>query len=225
MSPRPSHRQWTGFRSHTQQAAFTLIELLVSLSLFAVLSIIAYSTLQSVLDASQRSNAQAERLIALQTLFTVMARDIEQVIYREIRDTFGDKQPALKGTINAIEFSRTGRRNPAGFTRSNLQRITYLLEDETVKRRAWGVIDRAQDSNYQEGLLLDEIEAIEIRYLDEQFKWKNQWPIPDVNGTAPPGLPNAIEFSVENKKLGRITRLFRIPQGFNVKLQKNAGNT
>ncbi len=209
----PSHRQRAGPGHHAKQAAFTLIELLVSLSLFAVLSIIAYSTLQSVLDARQRTEAQAERLIALQTLFTVMTRDIEQIIYREIRDTFGDIQPALIGTASAIEFSRTGRRNPAGFARSNLLRVTYLLEDEKVNRRTWGVIDRAQDSKFQEGVLVDKIETVEIRYLDEQFKWINQWPIPDPTRTTRPGLPKAIEFSVENERMGRITRLFRIPQG------------
>lgn len=196
-----------------RQAAFTLIELLVSLALFAVLSVIAYSTLQTIMEARQRSEAQAERLMALQTLFTIMERDFEQAIQREIRDIFGDHQAALMGTGEAVEFSRTGRRNPAGFARSNLLRVAYLLEDGSIKRRTWRVMDRAQDSQYQEAVLAEDIETVEIRYLDGQLNWKNQWPIPDPTATVPPGLPRAIEFSIENGELGRITRLFRIPQG------------
>ncbi len=201
------------YGSRDRQTAFTLIELLVSLSLFAVLSIIAYSTLQSIMEARQRSEAQAERLMALQALFTIMERDFEQAIQREIRDIFGDHQAALLGTAEAVEFSRTGRRNPAGFARSNLLRVAYLLEDGRLVRRTWGIMDRAQDSQYQEALLAEDIETIEIRYMDGQLNWKNQWPIPDPVRTTPPGLPRAIEFSIENDELGRITRLFRIPQG------------
>lgn len=209
----PSHQHPNGYGVPRKQAAFTLIELLVSLSLFAVLSVIAYSTLQSVMEARQRSEAQAERLMTLQTLFTIMERDFEQVIQREIRDIFGDHQAALTGTGEAVDFSRTGRRNPAGFARSNLLRVTYLLEDGRLLRRTWGVLDRAQDSQYQEAVLAENIETIEIRYLDENFNWKNQWPIPDPARTALPGLPRAIEFSVENEEVVRITRLFRIPRG------------
>ncbi len=216
MNAQPSNHRLTRCGMRNRQAAFTLIELLVSLALFAVLSVIAYSTLQTIMEARQRSEAQAERLMALQTLFTIMERDFEQAIQREIRDIFGDHQAALLGTGEAVEFSRTGRRNPAGFARSNLLRVAYILEDDSIKRRTWRVMDRAQDSQYQEAVLAEEIETIEIRYLDGQLNWKNQWPIPDPTATAPPGLPRAIEFSIENEELGRITRLFRIPQGMAV---------
>ncbi|HFD91713.1 MAG TPA: type II secretion system protein GspJ [Gammaproteobacteria bacterium] len=211
-------RQYSGLRQDGHglrhgQAAFTLLELLVSLALFAVLSVIAYSTLQNIMEARQRSEAQAERLVTLQTLFTIMERDFEQAIQRGIRDIFGDHQAALLGTGEAVEFSRTGRRNPAGFARSNLLRVAYLLEDDELKRRTWRVMDRAQDSQYQEAVLAQDIETIEIRYLDGQLNWKKQWPIPNPASSAPPALPRAIEFSIENEELGRITRLFRIPQG------------
>ena len=204
-----------------RQAAFTLLELLVSLALFSILSIIAYGGLQSVLNARHQTEQQAQRLTELQMLFSIMGRDMEQIIQRGIRDNFGDRQAALSGDINHLEFSRTGRRNPGGFARSHLQRIAYLWQEDEIRRRSWRVMDRAQDSAFQEGVLATNIQALEFRYLDEQLQWHSRWPLPKQNGNTPSVLPRAIETTIETQAWGRITRLFRVPRGIVVKSQQH----
>lgn len=204
-----------------QQAAFTLLELLVSLALFAILSIVAYGGLQSVLNARHQTEQQAQRLTELQMLFSIMGRDIEQIIQRGIRDNFGDRQAALSGDTNHLEFSRTGRRNPGGFARSHLQRVGYLWQEDEIRRRSWRVMDRAQDSAFQEGVLATDIQALEFRYLDEQLQWHSRWPLPKQNGSTPPVLPRAIEATIEAEGWGHITRLFRVPRGIVVKSQQH----
>ena len=204
-----------------RQSAFTLLELLVSLALFAILSVIAYGGLQTVLDARRVTDQQAQRLAGLQMLFRIVGRDIEQTIQRGIRDSFGDHQAALSGDNEHLEFSRTGRRNPGGFSRSHLQRIRYSWQEDQIERRSWTVLDRAQDSPFQEAVLASNIKTLEFRYLDEQLQWHTQWPLPQQDKNSAPALPRAIEVTIEAEGWGRITRLFHVSRGIVVKSQQD----
>ena len=73
---------------------FTLLELLVALLVFAFLAVMAYGGLQVVLEAQKRTTEQAMRLGELQVFFTILGRDVEQIIDRDIRDSYGNKAAA-----------------------------------------------------------------------------------------------------------------------------------
>ncbi|MBL1259103.1 MAG: type II secretion system minor pseudopilin GspJ [Thiotrichaceae bacterium] len=195
-----------------RSAGFTLIELLVAMSIFAVVALMAYSGLDIVMKARKQGDAHSVKLAALQTAFAILERDIEQAVNRSIRDDFGDNQPPMVGDDKVIEFTRTGRRNPGGFSRSNLQRIAYGIEDEQLMRASWQVLDRAQDSEYASGPLLEGVEAIKFSYLDDQLEWQSEWPVRNLTqqNTAPPGLPKAIELIIESEQWGEIRRVFRV---------------
>ncbi len=201
---------------------FTLLELLVSLAIFAILSVIAYQGLQVMLDARARIETRAARLAELQSLFTILGRDLEQAAGRPVRDDFGDTLPALLGNDSRLELSRTGRRNPAGFRRSALQRIAYLVAEEQLLRRSWGVLDRAPDSSFQEGVLASHIQGLEFRYLNQERQWRSQWPPATLGDQAPPStLPEAIEVTIDVAGWGKIRRLFRLPRAIDVESQQN----
>jgi len=191
---------------------FTLIELLVALLIFAIFAAIAYGGLDQVLTAKQRTTREAERLTDLQTAYTWIARDIEQAVDRPIRDAYGDPAEALIGGGTSLELTRAGWRNPAGLTRSHLQRIAYTLEDGQLQRRYWRVLDRAPDSEAHETMLLEGVQEMELRFLDEQGQWQPAWPVTNAAGNVVP-MPRAVELSLEIEGWGRITRLFRVPDG------------
>ncbi|MFQ5487019.1 MAG: type II secretion system minor pseudopilin GspJ [Gammaproteobacteria bacterium] len=202
--------------SPRRQAAFTLIELLVSLAIFAILSVIAYQGLQTMLDARARIEQQATRLTELQGLFAILGRDLEQAVGRQVRDGFGDPQPALQGNGTRLELSRAGRRNPAAFRRSNLQRVAYLLAENQLLRRSWAMLDRALGSGYQEGVLAEHIQGMEFRYLDQALQWQGQWPPSIPAGQQQAVLPRAIEVTLEVEGWGKIRRLYRLPRAIDV---------
>jgi len=204
-----------------RQAAFTLLELLVSLAIFAILSVIAYQGLQTMLDARARIEAQAARLTELQGLFAILGRDLEQAVGRPVRDGFGDPRPALQGDSTHLELSRAGRRNPAAFRRSNLQRIAYLMAENQLLRRSCAVLDRAVGSTFQEGVLAGHIQSLEFRYLDQSLQWRGQWPPSTPQGNRQGILPQAIEVTLEVEGWGRIRRLFRVPRAIDVESQQN----
>lgn len=190
---------------------FTLLELLVALAIFAVLSVMAYGGLRNVLDTRAQVEVEAARLTALQTTFTLIGRDVEQVLARSVRDNFGDAQPPLiGGGDQLLEFTHAGLRNPSLQARSQLQRVAYQLKDGRLQRLTWPMLDRAPNSEPQQAELLGGIATVEILFYDQNLAPQQVWPQADTAGTTPQVLPRAVEISIELDGWGRVTRLFRI---------------
>ncbi len=192
-------------------AGFTLLELLVALSLFAVLSVIAYGGLRSVLDADRASQQQAERLARMQTLYAILSRDLRQAVDRPVRDAFGDTLPPLMAQYDQLEFSRSGRRNPAALPRSKLQRIAYHFRDNKLLRLSWAVLDRAQDSSANEQILLDDIDQFSLSFLDRNDRWLSSWPPSGGQRQPLPPLPRAVEIGFDSEAWGHIEWTFALP--------------
>jgi general secretion pathway protein J len=189
---------------------FTLVELLVALAIFAVLSLLAYGGLASVLDGSELTSARGARLGQLQRTVTHLVDDLTLAGRRPVRDAFGDPLPALVGGAGAaavLELTRGGWPNPTGQPRSSLQRVAYDLVDGTLVRRIWPVLDRAPDSTPLEQRLLDGVTAFELRFrADRQARWQAAWP-PAAGAPGDGALPLAVELALEVEGFGRITRL------------------
>ena len=190
---------------------FTLLELLVALAIFAVLSVMAYGGLRNVLDTRAQVEVEAARLTALQTTFTLIGRDVEQVLARSVRDNFGDAQPPLiGGGDQLLEFTHAGLRNPSLQARSQLQRVAYQLKDGRLQRLTWPMLDRAPNSEPQQAELLGGITAVEILFYDQNLAPQQEWPQASTGSTTPQVLPRGVEVSIELDGWGRVTRLFRI---------------
>lgn len=196
------------------QRGFTLLELLVALGIFALLAAMAYGGLNNVMRVSDATQQHAERLAQLQKSFLWLARDIEQASERSIRDEYGDQQGAVQAAEFGryqLELTRAGWRNPAGRVRSHLQRVAYGLRDGQLIRAYWNVLDRAQDSQPLETVLLEGVGKLELRFLDEQQQWHSNWPSLGLDGEPVEGMPLAIELTMETPAEGRLRRLFRVP--------------
>jgi general secretion pathway protein J len=195
---------------------FTLLELLVAIAIFAVMMVLAYGGLKSILDSRAETERQATRLAALQRSYTILQRDITQLSNRSIRDAYGDRQPALAATPGIdgyLEFTHSGWSNPAYARRSTLQRVAYSLKDGKLQRLVWPVLDRVQQTPTAEVSLLDQVEAMELRYLDNQGKWSPDWPPLNTEAGANPPSLRALEFNLDLEDLGRITWLFAVADG------------
>lgn len=210
--------------NHRMQRGFTLLELLVAVGVFAVMAVMAYGGLKSVLDSRKQTDAQAQRLAAVQLTFTRLERDIEQMTNRRIRDEFGDPKAALlasSGREVMVEFTHAGWSNPANELRSHLQRVAYTVKDNKLYRAYWLVLDRAQDSTPVQTVILDPVKSMEWRFMDNAGNWQTGWPpittattLPLAPGVPPAAtvvpLPRAIEVSLELEDMGRLTRIFRV---------------
>ena len=194
---------------------FTLLELIVVLAIFSVMSVMAYGGLASVLTARERVLQSFERTTALQKAYVRLRNDLQQLRARPARDGFGQPQPALQVTPEgAVEFTRSGWRNPLGQPRSALERLAYRLDDDgRLLRVSWRALDRAQDAPVSEAVVLEQVEEVRWRFL-EGTEWRDSWP-PDGGGgtTALDAAPRAVELLLILKDLGEVRLLFSASNG------------
>jgi general secretion pathway protein J len=110
-----------------------------------------------------------------------------------------------------LDLTRTGWSNTAGQQRSTLQRVSYGLVDDVLKRSYQVHLDNVQGTTPVVQDLFTGVKAIQMRYLDSNQAWQTQWP--------PPGLPQAeglssrpvaVELIIEFKDWGRIRRLIEV---------------
>jgi general secretion pathway protein J len=198
-------------------SGFTLVELMISMSIFALLSIMAYGGLDSVIQNKQRTEASMLRLSQLQLSMTKLHRDFEQISTRVATDELGGKLlnlSAVQGNDLLIQLTRNGWRNPAKLNRSHLQRVAYKLEEDQLIRMSWIYVDRAQDDQLIETVLIDNLQDVQLRFMDARQVWHDSWPPISLNTTNTTSrLPQGIEIKLQMNDWGDITRVFRVPPG------------
>jgi general secretion pathway protein J len=110
-----------------------------------------------------------------------------------------------------VDLTRGGWSNTAGQQRSTLQRVSYSLVDNVLKRSYQVNLDTVQGNKPVVQDLFSGVKAIQLRYLDGNQAWQAQWPPPTL---APPeslwSRPVAVELIIEFKDWGRIRRLIEV---------------
>jgi general secretion pathway protein J len=110
-----------------------------------------------------------------------------------------------------VDLTRAGWSNTAGQQRSTLQRVSYGLVDDVLKRSYQTSLDTVQANKPVVQDLFTGVKAIQLRYLDDNQTWQNQWPPPNL---VPPdslvARPVAVELVIEFKDWGRIRRLIEV---------------
>jgi general secretion pathway protein J len=191
---------------------FTLIELLVAMAIVAIIGVMALTGLSEVIHQQTLARERSARWQAIQLAMRVIVQDLAQLQPRATRDELGEAyMPSLLADPNgqfALEFSRGGWANPGGFPRGTVLRVAYNFENDKLVRYHWPVMDRTTGTPPVRTELLDGVTDIEVRYLDLTGMWQLDWP--PVGMTGPQRLisrPRAVEFSIELKDFGRVTRL------------------
>jgi general secretion pathway protein J len=110
-----------------------------------------------------------------------------------------------------VDVTRAGWSNTAGQQRGTLQRVSYSLVNDVLKRSYQINLDTVQGNQPVVQDLLTGVKAIQLRYLDNNQTWQSLWPPPTL--PYPEGLvmrPVAVEIIVEFKDWGRIRRLIEV---------------
>ncbi|MBI3545467.1 MAG: prepilin-type N-terminal cleavage/methylation domain-containing protein, partial [Gammaproteobacteria bacterium] len=121
-------------------AGFTLLELLVAISIFALISAIAYGSLARFMTDRARLEAEHEFWQSLSLVFVRFEDDLSQVRDRRVRDLIGGFQASFRGQPTdtratgepSLEFTRGGVFSYDNGARSDLQHVGYRLVDGTL---------------------------------------------------------------------------------------------
>jgi general secretion pathway protein J len=125
------------------------------------------------------------------------------------KSSFGDT--ATTTSLPLADLTRGGWSNTAGQQRSTMQRVSYALIDDVLKRSYTTNLDTVQGTKPVVQDLLSGVKTIQFRYLDSNQAWQNTWPPPTVQ--LPESLstrPVAVEVTIEFKDWGRIRRLIEV---------------
>src|SRR3984957_6633998 len=136
---------------------FTLIELLVALFITAVMFAFGYRALDQAFRSRREVDEQSARLIAVQQALRTLEQDFELLAPRPVRNLIGDgympavaaAQSGALGSLGTtlgstgsngsatplVVFTRAGWTNPVGIQRSELQRVSYTLENGVLMRQ------------------------------------------------------------------------------------------
>jgi len=207
---------------------FTLVEVMIALSITAFVSAIAYASLSTVITGVESTRQVANRTYEINRAWTIISRDLRQFSPRPIRDEFGEFEPAMAGGNAArflLSFTRAGWHNPLGQQRSSLQRVNYLLEDESLWRESYPVLDRASDTEPRRVRLLDGIEYLDLAFLGslaqletaddgrslDTRNWPENWVADISNPDNELQPPVAVELRMQLTDFGEVRRLYELP--------------
>src|SRR5580692_5749791 len=162
------------------QRGFTLVELTVAIMILAVIAAIGYGTINQAVKSHEILKDQQAQLIGLQNAMRILEQDFVQAAPRPVRQAIGDEPPQLAflgappGTQPVVALTRAGWSNPAGLQRPGLQRVQYFLENGTLRREYWNVLDPTLSSTTTKRDLMTHVKTVTVRYLDQFRQWKDQ---------------------------------------------------
>ncbi len=200
-----------------RQRAFTLIELLVAMTIFALLAVISYRTLDSLFKTREHLSVQSSRLRDVALLFARLENDFAAVIERRVRNSNGQLDDALRlspllpaANDASLVLTRAGFGGSVGVT-SGPQRIGYRLKDGTLELVMWPQLDMAPRVLPEAYPALSDVRDAKWRAMDRAGNLVAEWRSTGAEGKT--YLPTALELSITLATGEQYTRLFNLSAG------------
>lgn len=195
---------------------FTLIEVIVALSIFAVLSVVGYKGLNSLIETKERVAAEDDKWQQLILFFDRVELDVKQSVNRPIRGRDGGREPAWLGRPTYAEeygaqlvFSRFGDSEQTGFL-MDTRRIAYRLHDGAIELLIWPSLDAAPNAKPEVFKVLPHVAQITLSYLTQDGRLVNAWPESFEVSETKSFAPSALQMSIKLDTGETVTRIFAI---------------
>ncbi|WP_337658387.1 type II secretion system minor pseudopilin GspJ [Sphingorhabdus sp. Alg231-15] len=181
----------------SRSSGFTLVEMMVALFIFSLLSVAGVVLLRGAANSNEVTDAKLGDMAQMQRLVSLMESDLSQALPRPYRNELGDRVAAFASETGNngrgfLSFTRGGQSNINNKPRSNMQRISYQLNDEQLERLQYETTDGGAIG--EPATLLDDISGLELRFRDKRGQWRGNWETERLND-----LPRAVEIRFEQK--------------------------
>lgn len=151
--------------------------MMVALLIMAVVSVLAYSAFDGVLQMETRSKEQFLGENRLQLATSVILNDLIHLRQRPVRDLLGGQEGAYlapRGEF-ALVFTRGGAADFSAVGGS-VQRLGYRVEDGRLIRSRWQVVDAGPSTLREDQVLATDIESLNVEQLDKGGDFSPFWP-------------------------------------------------
>lgn len=152
-------------RKLTADRGFTLLEVLVSISVFSMVALISYSTLDTYIDQRERLQLHYGKLERLQRLFILLERDIQFMIPRKVRIGDDIEAAVVSENSDALISMTVVEADFRGASGMALKRIQWRLDGRELIRAVSDILDHDGGIELQELVVSDEIDALSVNYL------------------------------------------------------------
>jgi general secretion pathway protein J len=167
-----------------RQTGMTLLEVLIALVIFIIISAAGYSGLQQGIAVQNQLQQQQQTWRKIDALVMLIESDLEQAKTIAPRVPLWDAI-AFRGYSNEgdesfgelIKFTRGGYQSYLRLNVNPFQRTAYRLRDGVLYRVTWPGVDLPEYEQGIESELIDNIQGIELKYLAENRRWVDNWPL------------------------------------------------
>ncbi|WP_039029527.1 type II secretion system minor pseudopilin GspJ [Leclercia adecarboxylata] len=152
-------------KKRQNQRGFTLLEIMIALTIFAVISTLAWQILDGAMRTSNATERSATRLNQIQRAWSLLERDFFQLQARAPRN----EPEVFRQDDNAIEL--TTLNGVSGNVQ--LERVRWRFEDHRLWRDVWPTIDSPAGVKPEEVPIVAEVKSVQWRFFSES--WQKRW--------------------------------------------------
>ncbi|HEX4267252.1 MAG TPA: type II secretion system minor pseudopilin GspJ [Steroidobacteraceae bacterium] len=112
-----------------------------------------------------------------------------------------------------VWLTRAGWSNPIGEPRTELERVAYVLDNGTLVREHWAVLDATLSSLPVKRNLLKHVRSVSFQYMSINRSWVDTWPPASTGGENTADSiyrmrPLAVRVVLDTQQWGKISRIF-----------------
>lgn len=170
-------------KNRQRQRGFTLLEIMIALTIFAVISTLAWQILDGAMRTSSATENSAAKLNQLQRAWSLMERDFFQLQARAPRNesaVFSQDDDSLElTTLSGVSGS------------VQLERIRWRLDEGHLYRDVWPAIDGPADVEPEAVPIVNEVKSATWRFYSKG--WQKSW-------ADPAHQPDGVELTLTMKE-------------------------
>jgi general secretion pathway protein J len=194
-------------RSRAQSLGFTLLELLIAIGLMAVLAVLCWRGLDTILVSRDRLTRNGDELQALTIAFAQVDEDLRRSWPARLLEpsSASIRFDDVDGRLVAVHLLREGG---GALDPVRLERVSYRLRNGVFERGYGDFIRGAAPDTvvYRWQPLLADVTAIQFRGWLEGIGWIAS----ATTGTAPNKPVTGVELALERGSLKRYLRVFAV---------------
>ncbi|HCY39601.1 MAG TPA: type II secretion system protein GspJ [Neisseriales bacterium] len=196
---------------NNKHQGFTLIEIMISVIIFAIISVISYRIITSLINTKQIAGGAQEKWGNLSLINSNMGTNWNRSIPLVVRDGNGAILPALQGKPklssnydSQLELTISGYIGDDVYGTTPPKRIGYRFNQGSLYLVTWPVLNRVLTTVPQIDLLIDNVQTFSVLYLYQDKQWHDSWP---PEGGDPTVLPRAVKLQYQLKSGESVERV------------------